>query len=246
MSLPVAPLIEIFSSIQGEGILVGCRQIFLRFAGCNLACSYCDTLRDTPGQCRWEIRPGSREFTFLPNPLTPQEVALKVRELNPAIHHSISLTGGEPLLHTSFLLELIPLLKETRQGIYLETNGTLPDRLQTILPLVDIIAMDIKLPGTAKIGPCWQEHREFLNLARRKYVFVKLVVDENSKLEEIEEALDLICGVGDIPLVIQPVTTPEGKIQLNQEKVLTWQSRALERLTDVRVIPQTHKFFGHL
>ncbi|RKO67205.1 7-carboxy-7-deazaguanine synthase QueE [Desulfofundulus salinus] len=246
MSSPVAPLVEIFSSIQGEGIWVGCRQIFLRFAGCNLTCSYCDTPRDIPRHCRWEARPGSREFLLLPNPLTPQEVALKIRKLNPAIHHSISLTGGEPLLHTSFLLELIPLLKGTRQGIYLETNGTLPDNLERILPLVDIIAMDIKLPGTANINPCWQEHRAFLKLARGKHVFVKLVVDEDSKPEEIERALDLICSVGDIPLVIQPVTTPEGKTRLKPEIAITWQSRALERLTDVRVIPQTHKFLGHL
>ena len=38
-----APIVEIFSSIQGEGLLVGRRQIFVRFAGCNLDCNYCDT-----------------------------------------------------------------------------------------------------------------------------------------------------------------------------------------------------------
>ncbi|MDX9694125.1 MAG: 7-carboxy-7-deazaguanine synthase QueE, partial [Methanothermobacter sp.] len=38
-----APIMEVFSSIQGEGLLVGCRQIFIRFAGCNLNCKYCDT-----------------------------------------------------------------------------------------------------------------------------------------------------------------------------------------------------------
>lgn len=243
---PLAHLIEIFSSVQGEGPLVGCRQIFLRFAGCNLTCDYCDTPGNVPLHCRWEKRPGTHDFILLSNPLTPEEVALKVGELNPAAHHSISLTGGEPLLHTTFLLELIPLIQGTRQGIYLETNGTLPAMLEQVLPMVDIISMDIKLPETAGIQPCWQEHREFLALARQKYVFVKLVVDEKTKPGEIEQSLQLILSVGDIPLVIQPVTPPGGKPRMAPEKLLAFQAQALERLTDVRIIPQTHKFLGQL
>ena len=57
-------LIEIFSSIQGEGKYVGCRQIFVRFEGCNLACRYCDT-ENAPGAhptCQIETHAGSRSF----------------------------------------------------------------------------------------------------------------------------------------------------------------------------------------
>ena len=39
-----APIIEIFSTFQGEGSFIGKRQIFVRFAGCNLNCNYCDTV----------------------------------------------------------------------------------------------------------------------------------------------------------------------------------------------------------
>ena len=69
MPAPVTPsteaqLIEVFSSIQGEGLLVGCRQIFLRFALCNLDCDYCDTPFAPQAACRIEDAPGAREALY--------------------------------------------------------------------------------------------------------------------------------------------------------------------------------------
>lgn len=243
MSLPAAPLVEIFSSIQGEGIFVGCRQIFLRFAGCNLRCTYCDTCFDIPRYCRCQTDPALGDFRLVPNPLKVQEVVERVKDLNPHLHHSISLTGGEPLLHAAFLAELLPRLPQTREGVYLETNGTLPEQLEPLLPYVDTIAMDIKLPSTAGIEPAWEEHRRFLQLASRRRVFVKLIVDNESREEEMEEALRVICSIGDFPLIIQPVAAG-GKLHASPAKLSAWQSRALEVLSDVRVIPQVHKWLG--
>ncbi len=239
---------EIFSSIQGEGLLAGCRQIFIRLYGCNLNCSYCDTVyKQKPLYCRLEETPGHRNFKLIPNPVRLENAAAAAFMLNLSIHHSISLTGGEPLLHTSFLKELVPLLKGTRRGIYLETNGTLPDELIKVIDLVDIVSMDFKLPSTTGLPPFWEKHREFLKIASSKEVYVKIVVGERTTYDEIEKTTELISGIRtDLPLIMQPVSI-NGRVGcIPPVYLLSLQEHALKKLLDVRIIPQTHKIMRQL
>ena len=242
----LAFLREVFSSVQGEGLYVGQRQIFIRFAGCNLKCAYCDTPLDRPPACRVELTPGGKDYIFLPNPLTPALVAEMAARVSFPGHHSVSLTGGEPLLYDEFLLELIPLLPGCRRGVYLETNGSLPRELARVIHLVEIVAMDIKLPEVAGVPPLWEVHREFLQVAAQKKVFVKIVVDDRTSLGELEEALLLVRGVGDIPLVIQPATLPGGNLAAGPERLHVFQRHALRFLSDVRVVPQVHRMLNCL
>jgi organic radical activating enzyme len=125
-------LIEIFSSIQGEGKYVGCRQVFVRFEGCNLDCRYCDT-ENTPGShavCQSETHAGSREFIELPNPLTVETVAAKINAMLQEVpHQAISFTGGEPLLHADFIKALAG---RVQSKFFLETNGTLDQQLADV------------------------------------------------------------------------------------------------------------------
>jgi len=62
MTVNKANILEIFSSIQGEGIYIGYRQLFIRFSGCNLGCKYCDTDFSESEICKIEICPGSGNF----------------------------------------------------------------------------------------------------------------------------------------------------------------------------------------
>ncbi len=144
------PVTEIFSSIQGEGPYVGIRQIFLRLPKCNLTCPYCDTKTAIQQQFQIETVPGSRHFDVMENPVPLDKLLEVLQTYDFSEHHSLSVTGGEPLLWANELRILLPLVKEKRLKIYLETNGTLPDQLLQILPMVDVISMDIKLPFDSK------------------------------------------------------------------------------------------------
>lgn len=84
---------EVFSSIQGEGLLVGKRQIFIRFAGCNLNCSYCDTPESRDPSCGEELSADQLQG-MVENLVTPD-------------FHSLSITGGEPLLYPDFIREFL-------------------------------------------------------------------------------------------------------------------------------------------
>lgn len=239
---------EIFSSIQGEGIYVGVRQIFLRFIGCNLACAYCDTAESLTGHedmLRVEMEPGTGRFTFFPNPLSAEDLLHIVKKLHPAIHHSLSLTGGEPLLQEKFLREFLPRF----QGlcpVFLETNGTLPDALKGVLPYVDIISMDLKQPS-ATGRKLWPEHEAFLRMAREKDVYVKTVLTGETTWEELDRVREIIEKVDrNIPLVLQPVTPVGGVKPIPGEKLIGVQDYCSAALKNVRVIPQTHKIINQL
>ncbi|MBU1061720.1 MAG: 7-carboxy-7-deazaguanine synthase QueE, partial [Candidatus Omnitrophica bacterium] len=164
-----AKITEIFSSVQGEGPYVGEEQIFVRFYGCNLGCRFCDE---------------SKKDTFLE--YGPSEVIERIID---AKNKTVSFTGGEPLLHADFLKEILPVLKEKKIKIYLETNGTLKDRLLDILDCVDIISMDLKLPSSTGLRPYWGEHADFLKEGLKKELFVKAVVTRKTLLSDIIEAI---------------------------------------------------------
>jgi Organic radical activating enzymes len=239
------PVTEIFSSIQGEGPYVGVRQIFLRLPKCNLTCPYCDTETKVPEQFRVEKVPGTRFFNKMENPVPLDKLFDILQTFDFSIHHSLSVTGGEPLLWVDELQILFPYLKEKGLNIYLETNGTMPAQLLQILPLVDVISMDIKLPFDSKTF--WDVHESFLRYSIQKEVFVKIVVNKDTAVKDLQHACDLIARVDpSILTILQPVTQTQGIQTPKFQQLLEWQSYLLKKLVDVRVIPQTHVFIGQL
>ena len=246
--VPAANLIEIFSSVQGEGLYVGCRQVFVRLAGCNISCDYCDTTESfyAPDHAKIEKQAGMRDFHLVDNPLPLKALVDATAKLCRSPHHSISITGGEPLLQPA-AVKALAALRATGTKIFLETNGTLPEALMEVIDAVDIISMDIKLPEMLTGRQFWREHEKFLHIAAAREVYVKLVITGQTPQTEFLAAVETIAGVSrDIPLILQPVTPIRDIPAVAQETLLAWQGEALTKLAEVRVIPQTHKQLGVL
>jgi len=223
-----AKISEIFQSIQGEGKYVGVKQVFVRFYQCNMHCSWCDTpyaIGDTPGRFE-EYSAG--------------EALKKINEFKKGCH-SVSLTGGEPLVQADFIKEILPLLKKTKLKIYLETGGTLPNELKKIIHGVDIVSMDLKLPSSTKCRPYWREHEEFLKVSFKKDVFIKAVITSDTSKEDILRAAKLVSRFNrDILFILQPnyFQMKNGAVT----KCVEFQEYCGKYLHHIRVMPQMHKF----
>ncbi len=249
-AVPRGHLAEVFSAIQGEGPIVGFRQIFVRLGGCNLKCEYCDTPA-TQGRVRFclaETGPGKRSFDKILNPVAPERAAQLIARLDPGLHHSVSLTGGEPLLQAAFIAALAPRIKGLGLPVYLETNGTLPGALAQVIDWIDLIGMDWKLPSVtgpgAGGGPDLTErHRGFLEAARGKALFCKMVVGQGTTPAEVSGAAGILATAAPgVELILQPLTPGPGEAIIDPGHLLLLQEAALRILKGVRVIPQTHKF----
>lgn len=122
---------EMFVSINGEGTRAGELAFFIRFQGCNLCCSYCDT--------RWANAPDA--------PCTPMTVETLARQVQDSGIHNVTLTGGEPLLQ-----EELPLLTDRLAAlgcrVEIETNGSLSLAGLAQRQARPVFTMDYKLPGS--------------------------------------------------------------------------------------------------
>ncbi len=223
-----AKIMEIFRSIQGEGPYAGAAQVFVRFFECNIHCSWCDT----PAS----IGDTSRNY----KEIGQAELLAQVKALYEGCH-SVSITGGEPLVQAGFLKEFLPELRQAGMKVYLETNGILPKELAMVIDDVDIVSMDLKLPSSTGEKAFWREHEEFLRIAVKKETFLKVVVTKDTSDVDVYQAVELVKGIApDAVFILQPnyFDMKEGSV----ERCVALQKYCSKFLTNVRVLPQTHKF----
>lgn len=219
-----ARISEVFESMQGEGLYLGDKQLFVRFFGCNLNCKFCDTKLNH-----------FMEYE-------PQELLEEIR-LYKNITNCLAFTGGEPLLQKDFLKEIMKITAKEGYKHYLETNGTLPGELEEVIDLVDIVAMDVKLPSSTGMGNLWNLHRRFLEISSRKEVFIKAVICQDTQEGDLKEALNLINAVNRATVLVLQPNSYENNGQLT-EKLRNLRDICIKEKVTTCIIPQMHKITG--
>jgi organic radical activating enzyme len=217
--------LEIFESYQGEGPYVGAPQIFVRMGGCHLRCAYCDTPESwtTEGSATWEA------------PALIEELHRR----SAGRFHSISVTGGEPLLQADFLAEV---LARKPLPVHLDTSGMLPHRLERIIDFIDVVAMDIKLPSCPGTRADWDEIERTMAVASRREAFVKVVLTRDSTESEIERVARIVRP--GVPVFLQPVTPFAGQEPPPHERMARFRAIVEAAGRTVYVVPQIHVLVG--
>jgi 7-carboxy-7-deazaguanine synthase len=216
-------LIELYKSVQGESSFAGLPCIFVRLAGCNLRCAWCDS-----------------EYTFTGGkPFSEDEVVAQIEALAPC--KLIEFTGGEPMLQARELLPLMERLLAQSYSLMIETSGERP--LAEVPKAVHKI-VDVKCPGAGAAANTFRiENLEALT----KNDEVKFVI---SNREDYDFALDFIRThsleqkAGDILLspAFQKVPSPQrttDNMALDPRKLVDWM---LADGLPARLSLQIHKF----
>lgn len=168
---------EIFHSVQGEGLHTGEPTTFIRFGGCTLGCSWCDTKYTWPKSSK----------NYLGN-LSIEDIIEQVKAITPESTKWICITGGEPLEQLKELSDLISYIKNLNLKIEIETSGLLPiiEVGKTPFSFIDSWVVDLKCPSSEVLKEnCWDNYRLLT-----KEDQIKVVVGDEKDLEFIEDCLE--------------------------------------------------------
>jgi len=216
-------LIELYKSVQGESSFAGLPCIFVRFAGCNLRCAWCDS-----------------EYTFTGGkPFTQAEVIAQIEALAPC--KLVEFTGGEPMLHAKELLPLMDVLLEQGYTLMIETSGERP--LADVPKAVHKI-VDVKCPGAGAAANSFNmanldaltlnDEVKFVLTGRQDYEFAKTFIAEHDLRRRVRDIL-LSPAFSKSP---SPLRTVENAT-LDPRKLVEWM---MEDGVDARLSLQIHKF----
>ena len=226
-------LLEVFSSFQGEGPYAGLKQVFVRLSGCHLRCVYCDTPESWERSATWTLGGETHR-----NPVSVEETLAAIRSLGP--HPWVSFTGGEPVLQAEFVREVALGVRALGMKTYLDTSGTLAERLARCANAIDLFAFDVKLPSCPGVKMDWDDARRCLELAKGREAFVKIVVMQDTREDEVAQAARVVPP--EMRVVLQ-LATPVNAQTLSPDGAKIARLRAAAG-REVLVLPQLHVLAG--
>ena len=214
------PLHEMFTSIEGEGPEVGTPTIFVRTAGCDFKCSFCDTRKSWDPECA--------------DVLTVSKLVRLVERRLCSCVRRVSITGGNPAMHKESVLALVSALQYPGRVFNIEHPGILDQNFQreydflhdlafSISDFVKFhVSMDVKIPlweTTAEVKKRIIDHRELLKAipegSSKHSASVKVLIQTKRDFELLmEEAENLTAGLDgrNISYWVAPVRSPSNEV----------------------------------
>ncbi len=216
-------LIELYKSVQGESSFTGLPCIFVRFAGCNLRCAWCDS-----------------EYTFSGGkPFTQEEVVAQIEALAPC--KLVEFTGGEPMLQAKELLPLMDRLLTSGYTLMMETSG---ERPLDLVPKAVHKIVDVKCPGAGSAANSFRVENLATLTPRDEIKFVLSHREDYDFARAFIAQHDLRAKVGGILLspafskAPSPMRTTENAT-LDPRTLVEWM---MADGVDARLSLQIHKF----
>ena len=231
-------LFEIFTSVEGEGILYGTKTLFVRLAGCPFTCFYCDTKESLP------LDSGT-EYTI--------DEAKQLIDSNLKNQtYKVNFTGGDPLIQHEAVAQLAKYIQDKKIPTYLESSCFDIDRFNHVLPFIDIVKIEFKTKDSDFVD---SQHYEKLighamkclesSVNAKKTTYIKIVVSSKTELNEFKELVNQIfetVSKDDIDgFIIQPTY---GVSEPSLDHLLNLYDMVYPHYVDVKVVPQLHKFIG--
>ena len=231
-------IFEIFTSIEGEGILYGTKTLFVRLAGCPYSCFYCDTLDALPLD-------SGKEYSITE--------ACNLIDTNLQDNtFKVNFTGGEPLIQHEAVSELAKHVKARGIPTYLESACFDSKRFLHVLPSIDFVKIEFKTIDSEFI-----DEKHYPDLVRntleclqaaveaKKTTYIKIVVSSKTELSSFKVLLDQIFKIiskqNISGFIVQPTTSIS---EPTLEQLLQFYDAVYPYYDEVRVVPQLHKIIS--